>query len=86
MIEDSNFQTYQAKLDPTLRVTHDSLIPLEHNGFGVAQGQLNWLEWQNQFIFWLNHTGQEPRALQQVVRNGSALAGRVRVIVTARIG
>ncbi len=58
MIEDSNFQTYQAKLDPTLRVTHDSLIPLEHNGFGVAQGQLNWLEWQNQFIFWLNHTGK----------------------------
>ena len=58
MIEDSNFQTYQAKLDPTLRVTADSLIPLEHNGFGVAQGQLNWLEWQNQFIFWLNHTGK----------------------------
>jgi polar amino acid transport system substrate-binding protein len=58
MIEDSNFQTYQAKLDPTLRVTHDSLIPLEHNGFGVAQGQLNWLEWQNQFVFWLNHTGK----------------------------
>jgi polar amino acid transport system substrate-binding protein len=58
MIEDSNFQTYQAKIDPTLRVTHDSLIPLEHNGFGVAQGQLNWLEWQNQFIFWLNHTGK----------------------------
>jgi polar amino acid transport system substrate-binding protein len=58
MVEDSNFQTYQAKLDPTLRVTADSLIPLEHNGFGVAQGQLNWLEWQNQFIFWLNHTGK----------------------------
>ena len=58
MIEDSNFQTYQAKLDPELRVTADSLIPLEHNGFGVAQGQPNWLEWQNQFIFWLNHTGK----------------------------
>lgn len=58
MIEDSNFQTYQAKLDPTLRVTNDSLIPLEYNGFGVAQGQLNWLEWQNQFVFWLNHTGK----------------------------
>lgn len=58
MVEDSNFQTYQAKLDPTLRVTNDSLIPLEHNGFGVAQSQLNWLEWQNQFIFWLNHTGK----------------------------
>lgn len=58
MIEDSNFQTYQAKLDPTLRVTADSLIPLEYNGFGVAQGQPNWLEWQNQFIFWLNHTGK----------------------------
>jgi len=58
MIEDSNFQTYQAKLDPTLRVTADSLIPLEHNGFGVAQGQFNWLQWQNQFIFWLNHTGK----------------------------
>ncbi len=62
MIEDSNFQTYQAKLDPTLRVTHDSLVPLEYNGFGVAQGQLNWLAWQNQFIQWLNTTGQN-RAL-----------------------
>ncbi len=58
MIEDSNFQAYQAKLDPTLRVTKDSLIPLEYNGFGVAQGQQNWLQWMNQFIFWLNHTGQ----------------------------
>ncbi len=58
MIEDSNFQTYQAKLDPTLRVTTDSLIPLEHNGFGVAQGNPDWLEWQNQFLFWLNHTGK----------------------------
>lgn len=58
MIEDSNFQAYQAKLDPTLRVTKDSLIPLEYNGFGVAQGQANWLAWMNQFIFWLNHTGK----------------------------
>lgn len=64
MIEDSNFQTYQAKLDPTLRVTHDSLVPLEYNGFGVAQGQFDWLQWQNQFIYWLNHTGQN-RALYQ---------------------
>jgi len=58
MVEDSNFQTYQAKIDPTLRVTHDALIPLEYNGFGVAQGQPDWLEWQNQFLFWLNHTGK----------------------------
>ncbi len=62
MIEDSNFLTYQAKLDPTLKVTHDSLVPLEYNGFGVAQGQLNWLQWQNQFIQWLNTSGQN-RAL-----------------------
>ncbi len=62
MIEDSNFLTYQAKLDPTLRVTHDSLVPLEQNGFGVAQGQFNWLQWQNQFIQWLNTSGQN-RAL-----------------------
>lgn len=58
MIEDSNFETYQAKIDPTLRVTHDTLVPLEYNGFGVAQNQHNWLEWQNQFVFWLNHTGK----------------------------
>ena len=58
MIEDSNFQTYQAKLDPTLRVTADSLIPLEYNGLGVAQGNPDWLAWQNQFVFWLNHTGK----------------------------
>jgi polar amino acid transport system substrate-binding protein len=62
MIEDSNFLTYQAKLDPTLRVTHDSLVPLEYNGFGVAQGQLDWVAWQNQFIQWLNTSGQN-RAL-----------------------
>jgi polar amino acid transport system substrate-binding protein len=65
MIEDSNFQTYQAKLDPSLRVTHDSLIPLEHNGFGVAQGNPDWLEWQNQFIFWLNHTGKNRELYQK---------------------
>ena len=58
MIEDSNFLTYQAKLDPTLRVTHDSLVPLEYNGFGVAQGQLDWVAWQNQFLQWLNTSGQ----------------------------
>ena len=82
MIEDSNFQTYQAKLDPTLRVTHDSLVPLEHNGFGVAQGQFNWLQWQNQFILWLNPRARTARCTtsgSEPTRSGLS----VRVTATA---
>ena len=57
-IEDSNFLTYQAKLDPTLEVTHDSLVPLEYNAFGLRQGDVDWLNWLNQFIFKLNTSGK----------------------------
>jgi polar amino acid transport system substrate-binding protein len=58
MIEDSNFQAYQAKINPDLTVTHDSLVPLEYNGFGVKQGDQVWLNWLNQFLFQLNTSGQ----------------------------
>jgi polar amino acid transport system substrate-binding protein len=58
MIEDSNYLTYQAKLDPTLTVTHDSLVPLEYNAFGLRQGDSTWLSWLNLFIFELNSSGQ----------------------------
>lgn len=57
MIEDSNFLAYQAKLDPTLKVTHDSLVPLEYNGFGIQQGQFDWQQWLNQFLRALNTSG-----------------------------
>ncbi len=34
MIEDNNFLAYQAKLDPSLAVTNEALVPLEYNAFG----------------------------------------------------
>lgn len=40
MIEDNNFLAYQAKLNPTLTVTNEALVPLEYNAFGVKQGDL----------------------------------------------
>jgi polar amino acid transport system substrate-binding protein len=57
MVEDSNFQAYQAKLDPSLTVAHDSLVPLEYNGFGVRQGDQTWLNWLNQFLREINTDG-----------------------------
>jgi polar amino acid transport system substrate-binding protein len=57
MVEDSNFQAYQAKLDPSLTVAHDSLVPLEYNGFGVRQGDQVWLNWLNQFLREINTDG-----------------------------
>lgn len=57
MVEDSNFEAYQAKINPALMVTHDSLVPLEYNGFGVKQGDQAWLNWLNQFLFQLNTSG-----------------------------
>lgn len=65
MIEDSNFLTYQAKLDPTLTVTHSSLVPLEYNGFGVVQGDPVWLEWLNQFLFELNTSGTNKKLYEK---------------------
>jgi polar amino acid transport system substrate-binding protein len=57
-IEDSNYLAYQAKLDTSLEVTHDSLVPLEYNGFGLRQGDPDWLVWLNQFIFDINASGK----------------------------
>jgi polar amino acid transport system substrate-binding protein len=57
MVEDSNYLTYQAKINPSLMVTHQSLVPIEYNGFGTQQNQYNWTQWLNQFLFWLNSSG-----------------------------
>jgi polar amino acid transport system substrate-binding protein len=57
MVEDSNFQAYQAKIDPSLTVEHDSLVPLEYNGFGVRQGDQDWLNWLNLFLREINTDG-----------------------------
>jgi len=65
MMEDSNFLTYQAKLDPSLTVTHDSLVPLEYNGFGLVQGDPTWQGWLNQFLFELNTSGQNKHLYQK---------------------
>lgn len=61
MIEDSNFLAYQAKLNPTLEVTKDALVPLEYNAFGVKQGDQVWLNYLNQFLFRLNASGENKR-------------------------
>jgi len=57
-IEDSNYLAFQAKLDPSLDVTHDSLVPLEYNGFGLRQSDPDWLNWLNLFIYDLNISGK----------------------------
>jgi len=56
-IEDSNYLAFQAKLDPTLEVTHDSLVPLEYNGFGLRLGDADWRGWLNLFLFETNISG-----------------------------
>lgn len=57
MIEDTNFLAYQAKLDPSLTVTDDALVPLEYNAFGVKQGDQVWLNYLNLFLFNINASG-----------------------------
>ncbi|WP_026350131.1 transporter substrate-binding domain-containing protein [Bordetella sp. FB-8] len=57
MIEDNNFLAYQAKLDPSLKVTDDALVPLEYNAFGVKQGDQIWLNYLNLFLFNINASG-----------------------------
>jgi polar amino acid transport system substrate-binding protein len=57
-IEDSNYLAYQAKLDPSLEVTRDSLVALEYNGFGLRQGDPDWMSWLNLFIFDINASGR----------------------------
>jgi polar amino acid transport system substrate-binding protein len=58
MIEDSNFQNYQVKINPDLAVTSDSLIPLEYNSFGIRQGEPDLLNWLNLFLKNLNRSGE----------------------------
>lgn len=57
MVEDSNFLAYQAKLDPSLMVTSGSVVPLEYNGFGVKQGDPDWIAWLNLFLREINTDG-----------------------------
>jgi polar amino acid transport system substrate-binding protein len=58
MIEDSNFQNYQVKINPDLAVVGDSLIPPEYNSFGIRQGEPDLLNWLNLFLANLNRSGQ----------------------------
>jgi polar amino acid transport system substrate-binding protein len=65
MIEDTNFLAYQAKIDPSLSVTKEPLVPLEYNGMGVKQGDQVWVNWLNQFLFDYNTSGQNADAYQK---------------------
>jgi polar amino acid transport system substrate-binding protein len=56
-IEDSNFQQYQAKLNPELDVVGDSLITPEYNAFGVKKGDQYWLNYLNLFVYQINTSG-----------------------------
>lgn len=58
MVEDSNFLNYQAKLDPSLKVTKASVVPLEYNAIGVGQGDPDWLQWINTWLREFNTSGQ----------------------------
>jgi polar amino acid transport system substrate-binding protein len=49
MIEDNNFLAYQAKLDPDLVVTNETLVPLD-----VKAGDQEWLNYLNLFLFNIN--------------------------------
>jgi len=65
MIEDTNFLTYQAKLDPTLTVTNEALVPLEYNAFGVKQGDQVWINYLNEFLFEINASGENAQLYQK---------------------
>ena len=58
MVEDSNFLNFQAKLDPSLLVTKDSVVPLEYNAIGVQMGDATWLQWINTWLREFNTSGQ----------------------------
>lgn len=51
MIEDANVLLYQAKLDATLEVTKESVLPVEYNGLGLRRGDAEWQSWLNLFLF-----------------------------------
>jgi polar amino acid transport system substrate-binding protein len=56
-LEDSNYQQYQAKLDPSFTVVGDSLIALEYNSFGLKKGDQDWRNYLDLFIFTINTNG-----------------------------
>jgi polar amino acid transport system substrate-binding protein len=58
MVEDSNFLNYQAKLDPSLKVTTQSVVPLEYNAIGVKAGDPTWLQWINTWLREFNTSGE----------------------------
>jgi polar amino acid transport system substrate-binding protein len=58
MVEDSNFLNYQAKLDSSLKVTKDSVVPLEYNGIGLPAGDPTWLQWVNTWLKEFNRSGE----------------------------
>jgi polar amino acid transport system substrate-binding protein len=64
MVEDSNFLNYQAKLDSSLKVTHQSVVPLEYNAIGVRAGDPTWLQWINTWLREFNTSG-ENKALYE---------------------
>jgi polar amino acid transport system substrate-binding protein len=65
MVEDSNFQTYQVKINPDLAVTSDSLISLEYNSFGIRQGEPDLLNWLNLFLKNLNRSGKNAELYEK---------------------
>ena len=65
MIEDNNFLAYQAKLDPTLAVTYEALVPLEYNAFAVKQGDQVWANYLNEFLFEINASGDNATLYQK---------------------
>lgn len=65
MIEDTNFLHYQAKLDPSLRVSNGSVVPLEYNAFGVKLGNQEWVNWLNEFLFEFNASGENTKLYKQ---------------------
>ncbi len=65
MIEDNNFLAYQAKLDPSLTVTNEALVPLEYNAFGVKQDDQVWTNYLNEFLFEINVSGENARLYEK---------------------
>lgn len=65
MIEDNNFLAYQAKLDPSLTVTNEALVPLEYNAFGVKSGDQTWINYLNEFLFEINASKENAGLYQK---------------------
>jgi polar amino acid transport system substrate-binding protein len=57
-IEDSNFEQYQAKLNPELDVVGGSLITPEYNAFGLKKGDQDWLNYLNLYVYQINTSGE----------------------------